>query len=136
MLSRIKTLSTNQFTFLLALFYVCVFNIPLFGIVKQGIEKQADVNYIFIATIPLFLVFALSFIFSLFSVKYITKGFFITLTLLSSSVFFAALQYGVVFDYGMIENTVQTNTGEALTYLNFSSVLNFIATGLLPALLI
>ncbi|WP_394230686.1 phosphoethanolamine transferase [Shewanella colwelliana] len=136
MLSRIKTLSTNQFTFLLALFYVCVFNIPLFGIVKEGIEKQADVNYIFIATIPLFLVFALSFIFSIFSVKYITKGFFITLTLLSSSVFFAALQYGVVFDYGMIENTVQTNTGEALTYLNFSSVVNFIATGLLPALLI
>lgn len=136
MLSRVKTLTTNQFTLFTALFYVCVFNIPLFGIVKQGIEKQADVNYLFIATIPLFLIFALSIIFSLFSVKFVLKPLFITITLISSSLFFAALQYGVVFDYGMIENTMQTNKGEALTYLNFSSVLNFIATGVLPGLLI
>ncbi|MCG9696607.1 phosphoethanolamine--lipid A transferase [Shewanella sp. Isolate11] len=136
MLSRIKTITTNQFCLIIAIFYVCVFNIPLFGIVKQGIEKQADVNYLFIASMPLFLVFALSTIFSLFSVKYLLKPFFITVTLISSSVFFAALQYGVVFDYGMIENTMQTNKGEALTYLNFSSVLNFFVTGILPALLI
>ncbi|TVP09974.1 phosphoethanolamine transferase [Shewanella sp. KCT] len=136
MLSRVKTLSANQFTLITALFYVGIFNIPLFQIVKQGIEKQAEVNYLFIATIPLFLIFALSFIFSLFSVKYLLKPFFIMVTLISSSVFFAALQYGVVFDYGMIENTVQTNSAEALTYLNWSSILNFTLTGLLPALLI
>ncbi|MCG9722080.1 phosphoethanolamine--lipid A transferase [Shewanella sp. Isolate7] len=136
MLSRVKTLSANQFTLITALFYVCVFNIPLFGIVQQGITNQAEVNYLFIATIPLFLIFALSFIFSLFTVKYLLKPFFIIVTLISSSVFFAALQYGVVFDYGMIENTVQTNSAEALTYLNWSSILNFILTGLLPALLI
>ncbi|WP_428618393.1 phosphoethanolamine transferase, partial [Shewanella sp.] len=136
MLSRVKTLSANQFTLVTALFYVGIFNIPLFQIVKQGIEKQAEVNYLFIATIPLFLIFALSFIFSLFSVKYLLKPFFIMVTLISSSVFFAALQYGVVFDYGMIENTVQTNSAEALTYLNWSSILNFTLTGLLPALLI
>lgn len=106
MLSRVKTLSVNQFTLITALFYVGVFNIPLFQIVQQGIEKQGEVNYLFIATIPLFLIFALSFIFSLFSVKYLLKPFFIIVTLISSSVFFAALQYGVVFDYGMIENTV------------------------------
>nr|WP_281214315.1 phosphoethanolamine--lipid A transferase [Shewanella insulae] len=136
MQSRVKSLSVNQFTLITSLFYVFVFNIPLFGIVRQGIEKQAEVNYLFIATIPLFLIFALSFIFSLFSVKYLLKPFFIVVTLISSSVFFAALQYGVVFDYGMIENTVQTNSAEALTYLNWSSVLNFTLTGLLPALLI
>ncbi|MCG9755621.1 phosphoethanolamine--lipid A transferase [Shewanella insulae] len=136
MQSRVKSLSVNQFTLITSLFYVFVFNIPLFGIVRQGIEKQAEVNYLFIATIPLFLIFALSFIFSLFSVKYLLKPFFIVVTLISSSVFFAALQYGVVFDYGMIENTVQTNSAEALTYLNWSSVLNFTMTGLLPAWLI
>ncbi|MXR67421.1 phosphoethanolamine--lipid A transferase [Shewanella sp. JBTF-M18] len=136
MQSRVKSLSVNQFTLITSLFYVFVFNIPLFGIVRQGIEKQAEVNYLFIATIPLFLILALSFIFSLFSVKYLLKPFFIVVTLISSSVFFAALQYGVVFDYGMIENTVQTNSAEALTYLNWSSVLNFTLTGLLPAWLI
>lgn len=120
-------------TLLIAAFYVVVFHIPFFGIVKQGIEKQADVDPFFIATIPLFLLFALSFIFSLFSIKYLVKPFFILLTLSSSSVFFAALKYGVVFDYGMIENTMQTHSAEALTYLNFSSVINFVLTGVLPA---
>ncbi|WP_428617596.1 phosphoethanolamine transferase [Shewanella sp.] len=136
MLSRVNNLSANQFTLIIALFYVCVFNMPLFGIVKQGIETQAEVNYLFVATIPLFLLLALSFIFSLFSVKYLLKPFFIGLTLISSCVFFAALQYGVVFDYGMIENMVQTNSAEALTYFNWSSGLNFALTGIVPALLI
>ncbi|QQX78374.1 phosphoethanolamine--lipid A transferase [Shewanella sp. KX20019] len=136
MLSRIKSLSSIQFTVILALYYVCVLNIPFFQIVKQGVDKQADVNLVFIATIPLFLIFALSFLFSIFSIKYLVKPFFIVLTLMSSSVFFGALQYGVVFDYGMIENTVQTNSAEAATYLNWASVVNFIATGVIPALLI
>ena len=136
MLSRLKKLSVNQFTLFIAILYVCIFNIPFFNIVKQGIDKQNDVDPIFIATIPLFLIFALSFVFSLFSFKYLLKPFFISITLLSSSVFFAALQYGVVFDTGMIENTVQTDQAEAFTYLNYSSVLNFVLTGLIPAFLI
>lgn len=136
MLSRLKNLSSNQFTVLLALYYVCVFNIPFFKIVKHGIDKQVDVNFVFIATIPFFLIFALSFLFSIFNIKYLSKPFFILLTLMSSGVFFAALQYGVVFDYGMIENTVETNTAEATTYLNWASGLNLLITGIIPALLI
>lgn len=85
---------------------------------------------------PLFLAFALSFVFSLFTVKYLVKPFFIILTLLSSSVFFAAYQYNVVFDYGMIENTFQTNHAEALMYVNFASIMNMLLTGILPAYLI
>ncbi|WP_220783365.1 phosphoethanolamine transferase, partial [Shewanella sairae] len=103
---------------------------------KHGIEKQADVNMMFIATIPFFLVFVLSFLFSLFSVKYLAKPFFILVTLLSSGVFFAELQYGVIFDYGMIENMMQTNQAEAATYLNWVSIANLLLTGVVPAVLI
>lgn len=136
MLARFKTLSVNQFTFIIALYFVCIFNIPLFGIIKKGLEKQPDVDPIFIATMPLFLTFALSFVFSLFTTKYLLKPFFIILTLLSSSVFFAAYEYNVVFDYGMIENTFQTNPAEALMYVNFASIMNMLLTGILPAYLI
>jgi len=135
-LTRFKTLTVNRFTFITAVFYVCVFNIPLFDIIKKGIEKQPDVDPVFIASMPLFLIFALSFVFSLFTVKYLLKPFFIILTLLSSSVFFAALKYNIVFDYGMIENTFQTNSAEALMYVNFASILNMLLTGILPAYLI
>lgn len=135
-LSRLNNPTVNQFTLFIAIFYVAIFNIPFFRIVQTGIEKQGEVDPLFIATIPLFLIFALSFLFSIFSVKYLLKPFFISVTLLSSGVFFAALQYGVVFDYGMIENTVQTNSAEAFTYINLSSVLNFVLTGLIPVLII
>ncbi|MGS0826921.1 phosphoethanolamine transferase [Shewanella sp. 0m-8] len=136
MLARLKNLNSIQFTAILSIYYVCVFNIPLFQIIKQGVDKQADANMAFIASMPLFLFFALSFLFSIFSVKYLAKPFFIILTLMSSSVFFAAFQYGVVFDYGMIENTVQTNQSEAATYLNWASVVNFVVTGVIPSLFI
>ncbi len=62
-ISRFKTLSVNQFTFITALFYVAIFNLPLFGIVRKGIEKQPEVDPLFIASMPLFLTFALSFCF-------------------------------------------------------------------------
>ncbi|WP_228729831.1 phosphoethanolamine transferase [Shewanella avicenniae] len=131
-----KSLSVNRVTFLLALFFVMVFNLPFFSVVKRGLEHQSHVDPIFVATIPVFLVALFSAIFSLFSFRYLLKPFFILLILLSSSVFFAAFKYGVVFDTGMIENTFETNSAEALTYLNWASVLNFLLSGLLPAALL
>lgn len=136
MSTRLKTLSLNQFTLLTAIFYVVIFNIPLFQVVAKGIAKQSEVNWLFIATMPFFLLFAFSFIFSLFSIKYLVKPFFIILTLASSGVFYAAWQYGIIFDYGMIVNVMQTNNAEAMTYLNWMSVLSFVITGLIPAYLI
>ncbi|MGL4615422.1 MAG: phosphoethanolamine transferase domain-containing protein, partial [Shewanella sp.] len=91
-----KSLSINQFTLLIAVFFVVVFNLPLFNIVKKGIERQPEVDPLFIASMPIFLSFALAFLFSFFSVKYLLKPFFILLTLISSAVFFAAYQYNVV----------------------------------------
>lgn len=131
-----KSLSINQFTLLIAVFFVVVFNLPLFNIVKKAIEKQPEVDPLFIASMPIFLSFALALLFSLFSVKYLLKPFFILLTLASSAVFFAAYQYNVVFDHGMVENTFQTNHAEALMYVNFASVMNLLLTGLLPSYLI
>lgn len=135
-LARFKTLSVNQFTFIIALFYVCIFNIPLFKAIKKGIEAQPEVDPIFIASMPFFLICALSFLFSFFTVNYLIKPFFIILTLLSSGVFFAALKYNVVFDFGMIENIFQTNSAEAMMYVNFASVTNLLLTGILPSYLI
>ncbi|QSX38921.1 phosphoethanolamine transferase [Shewanella sedimentimangrovi] len=131
-----KTLSANKFTFLLALFYTCVFNIPLFEIVARGVQKQADVNWVFIASFPILLTCLLSLIFSLFSFRFLAKPFFILLTLLSSSVFFGMWKYGIVFDRPMMENIFETNPAEASMYLNWASVLNMLLTGLLPAWLI
>lgn len=41
-----------------------------------------------------------------------------------------------MFDYSMIENIFETDTGEAFTYINFGSISYFIFLGLLPALIV
>ena len=133
---NVGALSLNRFTLVVSLFFVFIFNIPLFEIVKEGIDKQQQVNWLFIATIPVFLVAALSLIFSLFSVKYLVKPFYIILTLISSCVFFASYKYNIIFDSGMIENIFETNQSEAMTYVNFSSIVSFILTGVLPSIYI
>lgn len=125
--------SLNRFIFSIALFYTFIFNIPFFNIVQQGIEKQADSSIVFIATIPFFLIFALSFIFSCFSFKYLVKPFFIVLTLLSSVVCYAAYKYNILFDTGMIQNIFETNSSEAKTYLNIYSICSFVLLGILPS---
>ncbi|MCF1428192.1 MAG: phosphoethanolamine--lipid A transferase [Shewanella sp.] len=125
--------SINKFTFLLALYYVAIFNIPFFDIVANGLAGQDQFNWGFVISIPIFLLCALSVLFSLFSVKYLVKPFFIVLTLLSSSVFWAQWQYGVVFDVNMMQNIFQTNQAEAATYLNLASAVNMLLTGILPA---
>ncbi|MCG6202232.1 phosphoethanolamine transferase, partial [Psychromonas antarctica] len=42
----------------------------------------------------------------------------------------------VMFDYGMIENIFETNSSEAFSYLNMSSILYFIIFGVLPSIFI
>lgn len=73
MLTRFKTLSVNQFTLITALFYVCIFNIPLFTFIHEGIEKQPEVEPLFIASMPLFFTFALGLVFSFFFGEVSTK---------------------------------------------------------------
>ena len=102
-------------------------------VVAKGLEAQSAISWSFVASIPLFLLSALSILFSFFSVRYVVKPFFILLTLVSSLVFFGQWQYGIIFDSGMMQNIFQTNPAEAQTYLNASSVVSFISTGILPA---
>ncbi|MBV7316356.1 phosphoethanolamine--lipid A transferase [Shewanella sp. NIFS-20-20] len=121
---------------MIAVWYVLVFNWPLWEFVAAGLNKQGDFSRVFALTMPVFLWAALSFIFSLISPAKLIKPLFIPLTLLSSIVFFAGWKYGVVFDYSMMENVFQTHPAEASMYLNFSAVSAFALSGVLPALII
>lgn len=134
--SLLKKSSSNRFVLLLATYYIAVFNIPFFEIVKKGIEKQGDINYFFIFSIPFFLIAALSIIFSILNIKHLGKPLFIILTMASSLVFYAALKYHIIFNVGMFENIFQTNNAEALTYINLSSIISFLFTGIIPCILI
>jgi len=93
-------------------------------------------NLAFALTIPVVLFFALNFVFTPFSFRPLLKPFFIIILPVSAIASFAMMTYQVVFDRGMIEIILETQSAEATSYLNLQVVLWFIFTGLLPAVLL
>jgi len=126
-------LSVNKFTLIIALYYTLVFNYTFISSFETAIVALDTFSYGFAISVPFFLFFVLSLLFSLFTVKYITKPLFIIVTVLSSTVFYASLMYGIVFDYTMIQNIYETDNSEASTYINFAAVMFVALTGIVPA---
>lgn len=126
-------LSTNQLILLVALYFTLVFNFPFLKEVTTTVLALDDFNLIFLTTVPVLAFNLCSILFSLFSARPMLKPVLIGLTLISSLVFYAKVSYGVIFDYGMIQNSAETHTAEALSYLNWHVAAFFLFTGVLPA---
>lgn len=89
-------------------------------------------NLFFLLSIPILLFNTMIIFFATFSVKYLLKPTLILFTLASSFITYATVSYGIVFDYGMIENTMETSSSEAFTYLNVNAFLVVTALSILP----
>lgn len=129
-------ISSCRLVLLLALYFFFILNLPLIVKLADILDRLDGVTLGFVLSIPVFFVACLNLLFTLLAVKYLEKGLFMLLLLLSSSVSYAMYQYGVVFDKGMMANIMQTHSGEAKSYLNGAFLLWFLATGVLPALLV
>ncbi|WP_421201046.1 phosphoethanolamine transferase [Aeromonas enteropelogenes] len=119
---------------LLVLFFALVLNWPIFLHFYKVLSGLEHVKTGFVLSIPLVLVAALNAVFIPFTFRFILKPFFTLLILTGSIVSYAMLKYGVVFDAGMMQNIVETNSREATSYLNGSVALWFLLTGILPTL--
>ncbi|ABM03271.1 phosphatidylethanolamine:Kdo2-lipid A phosphoethanolamine transferase [Psychromonas ingrahamii 37] len=117
---------------LLSIYYGFVFNYPII----DKIYILSDNQSVFYFLSPLVLTFAFIIIFSILALPYLFKAIQIPLLITSALAFYASIKYNVMFDYSMIENIFETDTGEAFTYINFGSISYFIFLGLLPALIV
>ncbi|WDE06816.1 phosphoethanolamine--lipid A transferase [Thalassomonas viridans] len=116
-----RTFSVNQLILLTGLYFVAVFNFTFVSGAFNAIVSLETYNLLFLISVPLLLLALLVLLFSLFllpGAKFLAKPVLITLMLLSSLVFYAGMTYGVVFDYGMIQNAFETHTVEAFSYVN------------------
>lgn len=130
------TLGVLQTNLLLVLFFALVLNWPIFLHFYTVLSALTHVKAGFAISIPLVLIAALNAVFIPFTFRFVLKPFFTVLILTGSIVSYAMLKYGVIFDSGMIQNIVETNSGEAGAYLNGSVALWFLLTGLLPVLVL
>jgi len=131
-----KEISFISLPLILALYFSLVVNFPILSELNSILSKLESVKIGFVLSIPLFFFAAFNFIFSLFSWPYFSRPFFTLLLIISSMVSYAMYNYGVIFDYGMIENIFETDTSEATSYLSDYSLLWTTLMGILPALVI
>ncbi|PKH03953.1 phosphoethanolamine transferase [Psychromonas sp. MB-3u-54] len=117
---------------LLSIYYGFVFNYPII----DKIYILSDNQSVFYFLSPIILTFAFIIIFSILALPYLFKAIQIPLLITSALAFYASIKYNVMFDYGMIENIFETDTGEAFTYINLGSISYFIFLGLLPAFIV
>ena len=130
------TLGVLKTNFLLVLFFALVLNWPIFLHFYTVLSALTHVKAGFAISIPLVLIAALNAVFIPFTFRFLLKPFFTLLLLSGSIVSYAMLKYGVIFDAGMMQNIIETNSGEAGAYLNGSVALWFLLTGLLPVLVL
>ena len=134
-LNQIK-LTTNQLVIYTCLYITLVLNFPFLSKTAVVVTALESYNLFFLLSVPIFLLALSIFIQCFLSFRWLTKPLLILLVLLSSVIFYSTVTYGIVFDYGMIQNTVETDTAEALSYFNFSAIMFFLFFGLVPSLLI
>lgn len=130
------SLSANQLILVVTFYFIALFNQPLLSLAFERIYALDTVDTIFAATLPIFFFAFHIIVFSLFSIKYVIKPVLVALTIISSLVYYGTTTYGVVFDYSMMVNVIETDNAEAFAYLNLNFVLFFLFSGIIPAVLI
>ncbi|EKO3948666.1 phosphoethanolamine--lipid A transferase [Vibrio fluvialis] len=127
-------ISSSWFVLIIACYFGFVLN---YAVSSKIITLAAQTGSgLFAYSAPVLLSAAFVVVFSLFTIPYLTKLIFTVLIITSALASYATLNYGVIFDYSMIENIFETNTAEASSYLSFKAVIYFVVLGALPTLLL
>jgi len=126
------SLNVNILIILAALYFSVVLNHP----VIQKVYVLSNYDFPLYMASHLLLICTFIIIFSLLAWPYIFKIILIPLIVTSALTFYASVKYNVMFDYSMMENIFETNSGEAFSYFNLSSIVYFIGLGFVPAILL
>lgn len=130
---KIKSLSTNQLLVITGIYFTLVLNYPFLSGFIEAILALDQFKLFFLVSVPILLFSLTVILFSFISIRFVVKPLLIILVLASSLVFYGSINYGVVFDYGMIENSIETNSAEVFSYLNLELVIYFLIFGVAPS---
>lgn len=131
-----KGISANFLVFMTSVYIVLVFNYPFLSKAFLATVSLGTYSVLFLISIPVLLLSLVTLLISLFSWQYLLKPILIFLIILSSLLFYGTQSYGIIFDYGMIQNAVDTNFTEATSYLCLPAFLTIICLGFLPAMVV
>jgi len=130
-ITRSHKLNHETVIVILAVYFGVVLNFPFN---QRIMALSGDGQLLFSLTPALVLSACFTIIFSLFPSRFVFKPIMVFLLCTSAAAMYATLKYNILFDYSMIENIFETNSGEAESYLNAQSILYVLLLGILPSI--
>ena len=124
--------SLANFVFIASVLITLVFNFPFISNVYHAVSPTTVGQWIFFLSVPLLLTFFNIIALSLLGAILLPRLTVAVTLLVSSLLLYGTVAYGVIFDKSMIQNVMETNSGEAFAYLNSTLLLFFFLLGLVP----
>ena len=134
--ARQEGISTNLLIGLVTLWLLLFANAELWSVLWKLVFKTDEVNWLLAASLPV-IVFAWVFtVLSLLSWARLTKPFLCLVLISAAFASYFMNAYGIVIDYTMFTNVVETDVAEATELLNWKLGLWVAMVGVLPVYLI
>jgi lipid A ethanolaminephosphotransferase len=128
-------ISSEQLLLLTSLFFTVALNWTFFERIYNYLNTLPETNPLFWLAIPVAVFTVFYFLLSLFLVPGIAR-FLLALVILGSAlVSLLSVRYGIIFDYTMIDNFIETDSAEAKTYFNLFNVSYVLLLGVVPTIL-
>lgn len=127
-------ISSSALVLVLSLYFGLVLNFGFWRFIADNLEISGWAGWVFLASLPFFIVVPLYLFFSLIVCPYIVKPLLTILLLLSSVANYAMFNLGVFIDSDMYRNIIETNSREAFDLITFSAVVWVLLSGILPLL--
>ena len=133
MLEKLVPKTYTSIVLLTAGYITIVFNSLFLYKTYNAVSYSSFWQLLFLLSVPLLLFMLTCLFLSWCSLISFIKPLAIISVLISAVLFYATINYGVIFDKDMLRNIIETDTGEVLGYLNISLVLYVVLLGVLPA---
>ncbi|WP_300655595.1 phosphoethanolamine transferase [Pseudomonas sp.] len=129
-------ISHNVLNMVVALWLMLTTNIPFWRDVWQGVGGWSNDKTLFLITLPVLVWLWLYLLLSLLAWGRLTKAILGVLLLVSAAASFFMSSYGIVIDYNMLTNVLQTDSAEALDLFSWGMLGWLLILGVLPALVV
>ena len=128
-------LSSNQIVLVFSVFALVVFNIHYWQHMVAHAPFGEGRNWLLWLTMPFFLLACMNFLIQLTFWPYVHKVWIPLLLVLGAGASYAVMTQNIYFNADMMQNIIQTNPGEAKSWLAPGFIGWVLLTGVLPALL-
>ena len=133
MRARLLTFTPAQAAFALAAYVAIVLNGAFWLRFLGAVRPASSYEWLFIAAVALCVYFALALLFGALTVPYLFKPLVSVVLLSGAAAAYFMREYGIVFDYGMIVNTLQTDRAEASELITWQLYVYLLVFGVIPS---